>query len=204
MRSTTGVQLPTLSKSCGPLQPLRHPRPWSVQRSSLGCRWSRAGPASPALNSLQGSRTVLLADRLDHPPIQVMAHRILPGTGQEVPRAARVSPKRSRQRLRLAPGRSRARSASRTPIRNGSRGSPTWFGRTAGGCVKRARKVAACATSHPRAATGACGVRGRRAGSAVCSARVASSARGGRRAGRGGEGAPASGVSVASSMASIE
>ena len=95
--------LPTLSKSCGPLQPLRHPRPWSVQRSSLGCRWSRAGPASPALNSLQGSRTVLLADRLDRSPIQVMAHRILPSTGHEVARTARVSPKRSRQRLRLGP-----------------------------------------------------------------------------------------------------
>ena len=164
MRSTTGVQLPTLSKSCGPLQPLRHPRPWSVQRSSLGCRWSRAGPASPPLNSLQGSRTVLLADRLDHPPIQIMAHRTLPSTGHEVARAARVGSKRPRQSIRSAPGQSSATSASQIPICNGSRGSPTWFGRTAGGWVRSALKAVAWATSHSRAATDPYGVRGRESG----------------------------------------
>src|SRR5215207_8951330 len=52
--------------------------------------------ASP-LNGLHGSRAVLLADRLHRTPLQVMAHRIRPSTGHEVPRAARVSPKRSRQ-----------------------------------------------------------------------------------------------------------
>jgi hypothetical protein len=102
-----------------------------------------------------------------------------------------------------APGRSRAKNASQIPIRNGSRGSPTWFDRTAGGYVKKARKAAACATSHSRAATGPAGVKDRRARSMVFSAKAASTARGGRRAGREGEGAPASGVSVASSMASL-
>src|SRR5215218_4705824 len=37
--------------------------------------------ASPSLNGLHGSRAVLLADRLHRSPIQVMAHRILPGAG---------------------------------------------------------------------------------------------------------------------------
>ena len=46
---------------------------------------------------------MLLADRLDRSPIQVMAHRILPGTGHEVARTARVGSKRSRQRLWLSP-----------------------------------------------------------------------------------------------------
>src|SRR3954471_9878913 len=59
--------------------------------------------ASPTLNGLHGSRAVLLADRLHRSPIQVMAHRILPGTGHEVARAARVGSKRSRQRLWLSP-----------------------------------------------------------------------------------------------------
>ena len=71
-------------------------------RRGLGCRWSRAGPASPPLNGFQGSRAVLLADRLDRPPIQVMAHRILPSTGQKVTCAARVSSKRPRQGIRLS------------------------------------------------------------------------------------------------------
>src|SRR3954464_12596715 len=64
----------------------------SVAHLSLSC-----GPASSPLNGLHGSCAVLLTDRLHSSPIQVMAHRILPGTGHEVPRAARVSPKRSRQ-----------------------------------------------------------------------------------------------------------
>ena len=63
----------------------------------------RSRPASPSLNGLHGSRAVLLADRLNSSSIQVMAHRILPSTGHEVARAARVSPKRSRQRFRLSP-----------------------------------------------------------------------------------------------------
>ena len=63
----------------------------------------RSRPASPSLNGLHGSRAVLLADRLDRSPIQVMAHRILPSTGHEVARAARVGSKRPRQRLRLSP-----------------------------------------------------------------------------------------------------
>ena len=58
--------------------------------------------ASP-LKGLRGSRAVLLADRLHRSPLQVMAHRILPSTGHEVPRAARVSPKRSRQSFWLSP-----------------------------------------------------------------------------------------------------
>src|SRR3954470_16104834 len=66
-----------------------------------------------------------------------------------------------------APGRSSAKSASLIPICSGSRGSPTCFGRTAGGWVKSARKAAACATSHSRAVTGTCGGRGRWAESAV-------------------------------------
>src|SRR3954464_15549996 len=37
----------------------------------------RSRPASPSLNGLHGSRAVLLADRLNSSPIQVMAHRIL-------------------------------------------------------------------------------------------------------------------------------
>ena len=45
---------------------------------SFSYRMAKSGPASPPLNGLQGSRAVLLADRLDHSPIQVMAHRILP------------------------------------------------------------------------------------------------------------------------------
>jgi hypothetical protein len=52
--------------------------------------------ASPSLNGLHGSRAVLLADRLDRSPRQVVAHRIRPSTSHEVARAARVSPKRSR------------------------------------------------------------------------------------------------------------
>src|SRR3954454_271972 len=56
----------------------------------------RSRPAAPSLNGLRGSRAVLLADRLDRSPLQVMAHRILPRTGHEVARAARVSPKRPR------------------------------------------------------------------------------------------------------------
>jgi hypothetical protein len=52
----------------------------SVAHLSLSC-----GSASPPLNSLQRSRAVLLADRLHGSPLQVMAHRILPGTGHEVP-----------------------------------------------------------------------------------------------------------------------
>jgi hypothetical protein len=60
--------------------------------------------ASPSLNGFQGSRAVLLADRLHGPPIQAMAHRTLPSTGHEVAHAARVGSKRSRQRLRLSPG----------------------------------------------------------------------------------------------------
>src|SRR3954470_4171575 len=60
--------------------------------------------ASPSLNGLQGSRAVLLADRLHGPPIQAMAHRTLPSTGHEVARAARVSPKRPRQSFRLGLG----------------------------------------------------------------------------------------------------
>src|SRR3954453_21535307 len=40
------------------------------------------------------------------------------------------------------------------PTRNGSRGSPTCFGRTAGASLRSARRAAACATSHSRAATG--------------------------------------------------
>ena len=59
--------------------------------------------ASPSLDGLHGSRAVLLADRLHRTPIQVVAHRILPSTGHEVPRAARVSPKRSRQSFWLSP-----------------------------------------------------------------------------------------------------
>src|SRR5215204_6080440 len=59
------------------------------------------------------------------------------------------------------------KSAFQIPICSGSRGSPTWFGRTAGGWVRSARKAAACATSHSRAVTGRCGGRGRWAGSAV-------------------------------------
>ena len=64
----------------------------------------RSRPAAPPLNGLHGSRAVLLADRLNSSSIQVMAHRILPRTGHEVARAARVRPKRSRQRLRLSLG----------------------------------------------------------------------------------------------------
>ena len=56
----------------------------------------RSRPASPSLNGLHGSRAVLLADRLNRSPLQVMAHRILSSTGHEVARAARVSPKGSR------------------------------------------------------------------------------------------------------------
>src|SRR3954470_17534577 len=63
----------------------------------------RSRPASLSLNGLHGSRAVLLADRLDRAPLQVMAHGILPSTGHEVPGAARVAPKRPRQRLRLSP-----------------------------------------------------------------------------------------------------
>src|SRR5215212_3552652 len=63
------------------------------------------------------------------------------------------------------------------PICNGRRGSPTWFGRTAGGWVRSARRAAACATSHSRAATGPFG---RRAGSLVFAALTApTEARGG-------------------------
>jgi hypothetical protein len=62
----------------------------------------RSRPAAPSLNGLHGSRAVLLADRLDRSPVQVMAHRILPSTGHEVARAARVSPKRSRQSFWLS------------------------------------------------------------------------------------------------------
>src|SRR3954447_11654633 len=58
--------------------------------------------ASPSLNSLHGSRAVLLADRLHPAPIQARTHRILPGTGHEVGRTARVGSKRSRQRLWLS------------------------------------------------------------------------------------------------------
>jgi hypothetical protein len=72
-------------------------------RRGLGRRSPHSRPVSPTLNGFHRSRAVLLADRLDRSPIQVMAHRILPRTGHEVPRAARVSPKRSRQRLRLRP-----------------------------------------------------------------------------------------------------
>jgi hypothetical protein len=63
----------------------------SVSHPSL-----RSRAASSPLNGLQSARAVLLADRLHRSPVQVMAHRILPGTGHEVPRAARVSPKCSR------------------------------------------------------------------------------------------------------------
>ena len=59
--------------------------------------------ASPSLNGLHGSCAVLLADRLHRTPIQIMAHRVLPCTGHEVPRAARVSPKCSRQSFWLSP-----------------------------------------------------------------------------------------------------
>jgi hypothetical protein len=61
------------------------------------------GSASLPLYGLHRSRAMLLADRLDRSPLQVMAHRIRPGTGHEVGRAARVSPKRSRQGIRLSP-----------------------------------------------------------------------------------------------------
>src|SRR3954454_1268150 len=63
----------------------------------------RSRPASPSLNGFHGSRAVLLADQLDRSRLQVMAHRILPSTGHEVARAARVGSKRPRQRLRLSP-----------------------------------------------------------------------------------------------------
>ena len=43
-------------------------------------------------------------------------------------------------------------------------GLPTWLCKTAGGWVKSARKVTACATSHARAAIGAEGGRRRPAG----------------------------------------
>ncbi len=62
------------------------------------------GPASSPLDGLQGSRAVLLADRLHRTPIQIMAHRVLPCTGHEVPRAARVGSKCSRQSFWLSPG----------------------------------------------------------------------------------------------------
>jgi hypothetical protein len=69
-------------------------------RSELGdsfsYRMAKSGPASPPLNGFQDSRAMLLADRLDCPPIQVMAYSTLPSTGHEVARAARVCSKRSR------------------------------------------------------------------------------------------------------------
>src|SRR4051794_36064853 len=58
------------------------------------------------------------------------------------------------------------------PIRSGSRGSPTWFGRTAGGSIKSERKTAECATSHSREATGPDG-RGPRPSSVVFAALTA-------------------------------
>jgi hypothetical protein len=76
----------------------------SELRRGLGRRSSGSRPVSPALNGLHRSRAVLLADRLHGSPLQVMAHRIFPGACHEVARAARVSPKRSRQRFWFSPG----------------------------------------------------------------------------------------------------
>ena len=72
-------------------------------RRGLGRRPLRSRPVLPSLNSLQGARAVLLTAWLDRAPLQVMAHGTFPGTGHEVSRAARIGPKRSRQRLRLDP-----------------------------------------------------------------------------------------------------
>ena len=72
-------------------------RPTGILSASVVHRFLSTRSASPSLNGLHGSCAVLLADRLHGPPLQVVAHRILPSTGHEVPRAARVSSKRSRQ-----------------------------------------------------------------------------------------------------------
>jgi len=72
--------------------------PYGVRpfRGSVAHLFSHNRTIPSSLDGLHRSGAVLLADRLDRSSIQVMAHRILPRTGHEVPRAARVSPKRSR------------------------------------------------------------------------------------------------------------
>src|SRR3954471_21757027 len=59
--------------------------------------------SASSLNGLHGSRAVLLADRLHRAAVQVVAPRILSGTGHEVTRAAR-NPKRPHQAIQLDPG----------------------------------------------------------------------------------------------------
>jgi hypothetical protein len=48
-----------------------HGRGQGALRRGLGCRPSHSRPVSPPLDGFQGSRAVLLANRLHRPPIQV-------------------------------------------------------------------------------------------------------------------------------------
>src|SRR4051812_40586480 len=90
-----------------------------------------------------------------------MVHRILPGTGHEVPRAARViAPELPAQPRAAAGPRARPRSRSATAAGDhplGSAGQP-------GAGSRGPARPAACATSHSRAATGPRGGRMRPAG----------------------------------------
>ena len=100
---------------------------------------------------------MLLADRLHSSPIQVVAHRTLPGTGHEIARAARVSPKRSRQRFRLSPGTQQGEERVLDANPQRQQGIARLVRQDSRGWVKSARKAAACATSHSHAATGPAG-----------------------------------------------